>query len=262
MPLDFQADVLDASRDRPVVVDFWAPWCGPCRALGPTLERLDAEAGNAWALVKVNTDEHPELMARYGVRGIPAVKLFTDGAVVAEFTGARPEPEVRRWLAAHLPGPGRSAYDDGRAALDAGDRTVARAAFAQALAAEPGAGWAPNARSALARLTVLDDPDAARELIAGLFSPEADAVRTVADMLTRDAAELPAGASRDAFAAALDALRAGELDAAFPALIALLSDRAYDDDGARRLAVALFQTIGDDHPAVRTHRPIFNRSLY
>ena len=262
MPLDFQTDVLDASHVRPVVADFWAPWCGPCRALGPTLEALDAEAGDAWALVKVNTDEHPELMARYGIRGIPAVKLFSGGAVVAEFTGALPRPEVERWLGAHLPGPGRAAYDAGRAALAAGDRAAARDAFARALTAEPGAPWAPDARLGLARLAVLDDPEAARTLVSDLFSPEADAVRTVADGLARDAAALPEGASRQPFAAALDALRAGRLDDAFPALIALLADRAYDDDGARRLLVGLFQTLGDDHPAVRQHRPVFNRSLY
>ena len=101
--LDFQADVVAASRRRPVLVDFWAPWGGPCRVLGPVLDKLHAEAGGRWGLVKVNTDEEPGLMQRYGIRGIPAVKLFVDGAVAAEFTGALPEPQLRQWLAANLP---------------------------------------------------------------------------------------------------------------------------------------------------------------
>ncbi len=99
----FQTEVLDKSHDKPVLVDFWAPWCGPCRVLGPTLDTLARESGGDWRLVKINTDAHPDLSQRFGIRGIPAVKLFVDGAVAAEFTGALPEAEVRRWLGTHLP---------------------------------------------------------------------------------------------------------------------------------------------------------------
>ena len=99
----FQTDVLDKSHEKPVVVDFWAPWCGPCRVLGPTIEKMAKDSAGRWRLVKINTDAHPKLAQHYGVRSIPTVKLFMGGAVAAEFTGAHPEAEIRRWLDAHLP---------------------------------------------------------------------------------------------------------------------------------------------------------------
>ncbi len=102
-PDSFQKEVLDKSHEKPVLVDFWAPWCGPCRILGPTLEKLVKESQGGWRLVKVNADAHPALIRQYGIRGIPAVKLFKDGEVVDEFVGALPEYAVREWLARHMP---------------------------------------------------------------------------------------------------------------------------------------------------------------
>ena len=102
--INLQTDIIEASMTQPVLVDFWAEWCAPCRVLGPILEKLADEPDSNWNLVKVNTDLQPNLAIEYGIMGIPAVKLFVNGKIVDTFVGALPENQVKQWLNKHLSG--------------------------------------------------------------------------------------------------------------------------------------------------------------
>lgn len=107
-PINLQSDIIEASKRAPVLVDFWAEWCGPCLMLSPVLEKLANEAGDDWILVKVNTEIQPEIAKQYNIRGIPNVKMFVGGEVAGEFLGAMPEGEIKDWLKENLPKDGKS----------------------------------------------------------------------------------------------------------------------------------------------------------
>jgi putative thioredoxin len=134
---DFGQNVLEASKQRPVVVDFWAPWCGPCKSLKPILEKLAAEYGGKFLLAKINSDENQELAARYAVRGIPSVKAFIDGEVVDEFSGALPEAEVRAFLDRLIPSPADELRLQAADARAAGDLSAALQRLAEASKLDP-----------------------------------------------------------------------------------------------------------------------------
>jgi putative thioredoxin len=263
---DFDKDVIETSRTTPVLVDFWAPWCGPCRVLGPVLERLASEANGTWELVKVNTDQHPEVSSSYGIRGIPAVKLFVEGAVHDEFTGALPEYAVRQWLEKALPSESKEQLRQAEEAAEQGRAEEARMLLENVLEMEPA-----NARAGvlLAQLIAFEDPERAGELVAGGafagpgFIQIEEAVRTVTRLFGADLEELPESPVKGGYAAGIEALKARDFEDALRRFIEVIqSDRYYDDDGARKACVAIFTLLGEGHPAVRAYRRRFDMALY
>jgi putative thioredoxin len=264
---DFQQDVLETSEDTPVVVDFWAPWCGPCRQLSPVLESL-AEAQDDWTLVKVNVDDHGEAAQAYGVRGIPAVKLFVDGEVTAEFTGAKPEHAIRQWLEENLPSEEKTRIEEATAALEDGNHEEAEHLLWPVLEDQP---EHDEAQVLMARALAFKDPVRAQALAeaADVADPTLrqvrDAVQTLARLLelAEDPSALPEGDGRADYVAGIEALADQDFDAALDHFIDVLrTNRDYDDDGARKACVALFTLLGEGHPTTQEHRRTFDMALY
>jgi putative thioredoxin len=164
----FDAEVIDASARQPVLVDFWAPWCGPCRMLAPVLDSLAAETAGRLKVVKLNTDEAPGVAGRYQIRSIPAVKLFRDGGVVAEFVGAQPLSAVRAFVAPHLPRDPGSPLEQARQFAASGALDQAVAALRALRATAPAD---PEVAVELARALALSGDPAEAEALLGALPP-------------------------------------------------------------------------------------------
>ena len=271
----FQRDVIEASRESPVLVDFWAPWCGPCQALGPMLERLEQDCAGRFRLVKVNSDDNPELSAQFGVRSIPYVVAFVDGRPVDSFVGVLPESQLRAFIDRVAPNPSELERRKALALVEAGDRMGAIAALRAALALGPAN---DDARLDLAGLlldaaaaptgAVLDD---IRDLLAKAGSlarqaPRFRAIQTRLDSLEQ-AARLPSAdelrqriAERPAdLPARADLARRliaqGQFEPALEQLLEIVGqDRAFDDDFARKAMLAVFDLMAERPEAVSAYR--------
>ena len=248
----FQTEVIERSKTTPVVVDFWAPWCGPCRMLGPMLERLAGEGGGSFVLAKINVDNNQGLSVRYGVQGIPAVKGFRGGKVAAEFVGAQPEPNVRRFLKQLVP-------DETTALLAEGRWAEAETALRRALDSRPGQ---PGPTLGLVRALIGQGKGAEADSLLGEFPSsaeqvEAEALRPLAAFMREggepDEGELPPLEAQYRQAARLAAR--GQYGAALDGLLDVLrQNKRYRDGEPRRVVLAIFKWLGEDDPLTDDYR--------
>jgi putative thioredoxin len=267
---DFQERVVEASRDVPVLVDFWADWCQPCHILSPMLERLAEEHGGRVLLAKVDVDANPNLSATFGIQSIPTVKAFLDGQAVAEFVGVQPETVLRRFVEDLLPTPADELALQAGMAREAGDLVQAEALYREALSHDPSH---EAAKLGLASILAMQGEDEeARKLLAGL--PATEGVRKLDAALElrsaargevdREALTIRAQAGdRDAeLSLAIADAASGDHAAALERCLQLVELGGDERDAARDLMVRIFEALGDDHSLTREFRPKLARLLF
>jgi putative thioredoxin len=261
----FTTDVIEASHRKPVVVDFWAPWCGPCHQLSPILERVAAQHADEVAFVKLDVDQAPAISQRYGIQGIPAVKAFRDGRVIAEFTGVQPEAKVAAFFSALLP----SQADQLVRAAGAVDSDEERERLlAQAVELDRGhrdavlglaavhaeRGEHDEARSLLARLPVDDE---VRTLLATLALAGADEGADLEAL--REAAD--GGDTASALQLGTVLAARGEHAEAVEHLLVAVADPEHRE-AAREALLAIFAVAGEESDVVRAARPRLAKALF
>lgn len=285
----FQADVLEASQTVPVLVDFWAPWCGPCRALGPAIERVVASLGGKIKLVKINVDENQALSGQMGVQSIPAVFAFSGGQPIDGFMGALPEGEIRKFAQKVIDKAGKGAPADPREAelqramdavgeaLEAEDMERAAQILQLILQQEPD--YDPALIQYADLLLKNEQTDAAKDLFGRVsaegqkldgyaalasalqLAEEAEALGSVADLEARVAADPNDHQARYDLALALNAK--GFRAEAVEALIALMrADRSWNEDAARLKLLELFEAWGAKDPATAKGRRLLSAVLF
>jgi putative thioredoxin len=272
---NFQREVVERSNTVPIVIDFWAPWCGPCRVLGPVLERLAGELAGKFVLAKVNVDENPQLAASFGAQSIPLVVAVRDGKIIGDFVGALPEPAIREHLAAWLPSQAEDFTTRAESAMQLGNGAEADALLQQALDLDPRA-----ERALFLQAQRLADQNRDDEAVAlleriGPGSPvEQEVDRLAAALRIRRAGGGDTSALRARVENNSDDLDArfelaqleaasGKYEAALEQYLEIIKrDRTYRDDGARKAMLDVFDLLGGGNELTDRYRSELAKVLF
>lgn len=259
--INFQQDVIEKSNSVPVVVDFWAEWCGPCKFLSPIIEKLADEANGKWELVKINTEIHQDLAAEWGIRGIPNLKLFYKGEIIEDMSGALAEPEMRRWLEEKLPSEAKTLLMESKQLISQGEKEEAYVKLEQALKLDP---VMTEARLEYAKILLWKEPEKAQKLVEDMqYIDEAAEIGLVSEALSITEDILEEDVSKPNLIEGLKHLKRHQLDDFFKSFIqAIILNKSYHDEFARKMVVALFHLLGESHEITKRYRRRFDMALY
>lgn len=262
---DFQEKVVEASKKQPILVDFWAEWCGPCRSLTPVLEQIIAERQGSISLAKVNTETEAELAQRFGIRGIPAVKLFIDGVIKAEFQGALSKKQIEDFLAQHSPSREETKLEEAKELIDQLEIDSAVSIILELLQDKPDLA---SGHLLLAKAWLLNGKiDHAKDQIQ-LCDPQNVLIHEMKEYVNLleglvDFKESSTVEAESFLAKALSYFQSGDWSLAFEQLLSSIhANKGFEEARAQKTLVAAFKVLGARHPLTIQYQKSLARALY